>query len=122
MLMKEKRISLRFRMDNGQDRKAWEILEAVAKERNASKNAVAIDLILSGGVHTDSVDELAERIAGLVATKLTKELSCIPVGSGASGGPVFGNDVNTEKTDTCSRADEPELLGEEALDFLDMFG
>ena len=120
--MKDKRISLRFRMNNEQDMKAWEILEAVARERNASKNTVAIDLILSGGVHTDSADELAERVAVLVADKLKKELSCIPVSSGASGEPVFGNDVNTEKTDTCSRADEPELLGEEALDFLDMFG
>lgn len=122
MLMKEKRISLRFRMDNDQDRKAWEILETVATERNTSKNAVVIDLILSGGVHTDSVDELAERIAGLVATKLTKELSCMPMSSGASGEAVSGNDVNTEKVDTDSRADEPELLGEETLDFLDMFG
>ena len=120
--MKEKRISLRFRMDNDQDRKAWEILETVATERNTSKNAVVIDLILSGGVHTDSVDELAERIAGLVATKLTKELSCMPMSSGASGEAVSGNDVNTEKVDTDSRADEPELLGEETLDFLDMFG
>lgn len=122
MLMKEKRISLRFRMDNGQDRKAWEILEAVAKERNASKNAVAIDLILSGGVHTDSVDELAERIAGLVATKLTKELSCIPMSSGASGEAESDIHVNTEKKDSVSRADEPELLSEEALDFLAVFG
>ena len=122
MHMEEKRISLRFRMDNEMDRKAWEILKSVAKERNTSKNAVAIDLILSGGVHTDSADELAERIAGLVANKLTKELICIPMGSGASGEAVSGNDVNTEKADTDSRADEPELLGEEALDFLDMFG
>ena len=122
MHMEEKRISLRFRMDNEMDRKAWEILKAVAKERNTSKNAVAIDLILSGGVHTDSADELAERIAGLVANKLTKELICILMGSGASREAVSGNDVNTEKADTGSRADEPELLGEEALDFLDMFG
>ena len=122
MLMKEKRISLRFRMDNDQDRKAWEMLEAVATERNTSKNAVAIDLILSGGVHTDSADELAERIAELVANKLTKELICIPTGSGASGEAVSENDVSAEKADTDSRADEPELLGEEALDFLDIFG
>ena len=120
--MKEKRISLRFRMDNDQDRKAWEILEAVAIERNTSKNAVVIDLILSGGLHADSADELAERIAGLVANKLTKELISIPTGSGASGEAASGNDVNTEKTDIGSRADEPELLGEEALDFLDIFG
>ena len=122
MLMKEKRISLRFRMDNDQDRKAWEILEAVAKERNTSKNAVAIDLILSGEMKPHSADELAERIAELVANKLTKELICIPMGSGASGEAVSENDVSAEKADTDSRADEPELLGEEALDFLDMFG
>ena len=122
MLMKEKRISLRFRMDNDQDRKAWEILEAVAKERNTSKNAVAIDLILSGEMKPHSADELAERIAELVANKLTKELICIPMGSGASGEAVSENDVSAEKADTDSRADEPELLGEEALDFLDIFG
>lgn len=120
--MKEKRISLRFRMDNDQDRKAWEILEAVAKERNTSKNAVAIDLILSGEMKLHSADELAERIAELVANKLIKELICIPMGSGASEEAVSGNDVSAEKADTDSRADEPELLGEEALDFLDMFG
>ena len=122
MLMKEKRISLRFRMDNDQDRKAWEILEAVAKERNTSKNAVAIDLILSGEMKLHSADELAERIAELVANKLIKELICIPMGSGASEEAVSGNDVSAEKADTDSRADEPELLGEEALDFLEMFG
>lgn len=83
---------------------------------------LAIALILSCGVHTDSADELAERVTVLVADELKKELVCIPVSSGASGEPVFGNDMNTEKTDTCARADEPELLGEEALDFLDMFG
>ena len=120
--MEEKRISLRFRMDNELDRKAWEILKAVAKERNTSKNAVAIDLILSGEMKPHSADELAERIAKLVANKLTKELICIPMGSGASGEAVSGNDVSAEKADTDSRADEPELLGEEALNFLDMFG
>ena len=120
--MKEKRISLRFRMDNDQDRKAWEILEAVAIERNTSKNAVVIDLILSGGLHADSADELAERIAGVVVDKLKEEFSYIPMGSGASGEAVSGNNVSTEKADIDSRADEPEILGEEALEFLDMFG
>ena len=122
MLMKEKRISLRFRMDNEQDMKAWEILELIAREKNTSKNAVAIDLILSGGVHTDSVDELVERVAVLIADKLNKEISCIKLGSVASGKSELGVNVNTEKTDLGFRADEPELLGEEALDFLDMFG
>ena len=120
--MKEKRISLRFREDNEQDMKAWRILEAVAKERNISKNAVAIDLILSGGMHADSADELAEHVARLVANKLKKELIYILTGSVASGETVSGEKVNTENADTVSRADEPELLGEEALDFLDMFG
>ena len=45
--MKEKRISLRFREENEQDMRAWKILEKVAKERNISKNAAVIDLILS---------------------------------------------------------------------------
>ena len=120
--MKDKRISLRFRMDNELDSKAWKILETLATERNISKNAVVIDLILSGGVHTDSVDELVERVAVLVADKLKKELSCIPMSSGASGEAESDIHVNTEKKDSVSRADEPELLSEEALDFLAVFG
>ena len=120
--MKEKRISLRFRMDNDQDRKAWEILEAVATERNTSKNAVAIDLILSGEIKPHSADALAEHIALLVADKLKAELGCVQLGSGASGETESNIHVNTEKKDSVSGADEPELLGEEALDFLAMFG
>lgn len=120
--MEERRISLRFRMDNELDRKAWEILKAVAKERNTSKNAVAIELILSGEMKPHSADELAERIALLVADKLKEELGCVQIGSGASGEAESDIHVNTEKKGSVSGADEPELLGEEALDFLAMFG
>ena len=45
--MKDKRISLRFRADNERDMEAWKMLEEMAQKKNASKNSVAIELILS---------------------------------------------------------------------------
>ena len=40
--MKEKRISLRFRTDNAQDMKVWQLLEETARDKNASKNSIVI--------------------------------------------------------------------------------
>ena len=42
--MEEKRISLRFQMNNELDLKAWELLEEAAKKKNASKNSIVIGL------------------------------------------------------------------------------
>ena len=120
--MKEKRISLRFREENEQDMRAWKILEKVAKERNVSKNAAAIDLILAKEERVDSADELAKRIALLVAEEIKKDEMSIPIGSEARGNPVSDKTENVRKEDTEFPADEPEVLGEEALDFLEMFG
>ena len=72
--MKEKRISLRFREENEQDMRAWKILEKVAKERNISKNAAAITLIIAKEEQVDSADELAKRIALLVAEEITSSM------------------------------------------------
>ena len=121
--MKEKRISLRFREENEQDMKAWKILEKKAKEKNISKNAAVIDLILSKEEQVDSADELAKRIALLVAEEIKKNGMSIPISSEARGNSVSGKAENTIiKEGTDSPADEPEVLGEEALDFLEMFG
>ena len=120
--MKEKRISLRFREENEQDMRAWKILEKVAKERNISKNAAVIDLILSKEEQADSADELAKHIALLVAEGMKKSGMSIPISSEARGNSVSDKTENVREEDADSQADEPEVLGEEALDFLEMFG
>ena len=63
--MKDKRISLRFRADNERDMETWKMLEEMAQKKNASKNSVAIELILSGSTKRNADDVLAERIAEL---------------------------------------------------------
>lgn len=120
--MKEKRISLRFREENEQDMRAWKLLEKIAKERNISKNAAAITLILAKEEQVDSADELAKRIALLVAEKMKENGMSIPISSEARGNSVSDKTENVSMEDTDSQADEPEVLGEEALDFLEMFG
>ena len=120
--MKDKRISLRFRADNERDMETWKMLEEMAQKKNASKNSVAIELILSGSTKRDADDVFAERIAELVANKLKDQLS-MPTGSSVSNGAIVSGDGRDEDHDeTKSQSDEPELLGEDALDFLDLFG
>lgn len=119
--MKEKRISLRFREENEQDMRAWKILEKVAKERNVSKNAAAIDLILAKEERVDSADELAKRIALLVAEEIKKNGMSIPISREARGNSASDKTENVRKEDTEFPTDEPEVLGEEALEFLEMF-
>ena len=72
--MEEKRISLRFQMNNELDLKAWELLEEAAKKKNASKNSIVIGLILAALEHENSDDARAERIAELVV-KINPDLS-----------------------------------------------
>ena len=120
--MKEKRISVRFREENEQDMRAWKLLEKVAKERNISKNAAAIALILAKEEQVDSAEELAKRIALLVAEEIKKTGMSIPIGSEARGNSVSDKTESVSEEDTDSQADEPQVLGEEALDFLEMFG
>ena len=94
------------------------MLEVMAQKNNTSKNSVAIELILSGSTKRDADDALAERIAELVADKLTMK-----TGSSVSNGAIVSGDGRDEDHDeTKSQSDEPELLGEDALDFLDLFG
>lgn len=119
--MKDKRISLRFREDNTLESEAWKRLEDYAKKKNISKNAALIDLILSGGSKDNSVEEMGEQIADAVAEKLMGKLALVQADSGAKKGTVVTM-ADTSESETVSKADEPELLGEEALDFLDMFG
>ena len=122
MLMKDKRISLRFRADNERDMEAWKMLEEMAQKKNASKNSVAIELILSASTQRDADDALAERIAELVADKLSNKLP-MQTGSSVSNGAIVSGDGRDENHDeTKPQSDEPELLGEDALDFLNLFG
>ena len=98
------------------------MLEEMAQKKNASKNSVAIELILSGSTKQEVDEALAERIAELIADKLTDQLS-MPTGSSVSNGAIVSGDGRDEDHDeTKSQSDEPELLGEDALDFLDIFG
>ena len=98
------------------------MLEEMTQKKNASKNSVAIELILSGSTKQEVDDALAERIAELIADKLTDQLS-MPTGSSVSNGAIVSGDGRDENHDeTKHQADEPELLGEDALDFLDIFG
>lgn len=120
--MKDKRISLRFRADNERDMEAWKMLEVMAQKKNASKNSVAIELILSVSTKRDADDVLAERIAELVEDKITNKLTMPTESSVSSGAIVSGNGRDEDHDETKSQADEPELLGEDALDFLDLFG
>ena len=117
--MKEKRISLRFRTDNEQDMKVWKLLEKTSREKNASKNSIVIEHLLSALEHKDTNDALAEQIAELVILKL--------------GGVTIQREAIGESTSNCMeekvaelegipQADEPAVLGEDALDFLDIFG
>lgn len=120
--MKDKRISLRFQADNERDMEAWKMLEEMSQKKNASKNSVAIELILSGSTKRDADDALAEHIAELVADKLTNKLTMLTV-SNVSNGTIVSCDGKEEDYDEIKpQSDEPELLGEDALDFLDLFG
>lgn len=89
--MKDKRISLRFRADNERDMEAWKMLEEMAQKKNASKNSVVIELIVSGSTKRDADEALAERIAELIADKLTDQLS-MPTGSSVSNGAIVSGD------------------------------
>ena len=98
------------------------MLEEMAEKKYASKNAVASERILAGSTKRNAEDGLAERIAELVADKLTNKLT-MQTGSSVSNGAIVSGDGRDEDHDeTKSQSDEPELLGEDALDFLDLFG
>ena len=117
--MKDKRISLRFRADNERDMEAWKMLEEMAQKKNASKNSVAIELILSGSTKRNADDVLAERIAELVVAKLGGVTIQREATEGDNSAIEKGTGVRTELEPL---ADEPEMLGEDAVGFLDIFG
>lgn len=117
--MNEKRISLRFQINNKLDMKAWKLLEKVANEKKASKNSIIIELIISALKNENSDDELAEHIAELVVTKLGR----VTIQREAKGGDNSATEKGTVvRTELEPQADEPEILGEDAIGFLDMFG
>ena len=116
--MNEKRISLRFRVDNELDMKVWNLLDETARMKNVSKNSLIMELLMRAFEQENSDDAFAERIAELVARKL----SVAPMMYEAKQTLVIVDAGKTAETTEASNADEPELLGEEALDFLGAFG
>lgn len=117
--MNEKRISLRFQTDNVLDMKAWELLEKATNKKKASKNSIMIELIISALENENSDDALAEEIAELVVAKLGGALIQREAAGGDNSAIEKGTDAKTELE---PQADEPEVLGEDAIGFLDMFG
>lgn len=111
--MKEKRISLRFREDNERDMKVWNLLGEIALKKNASKNSVALELLLAGSEGANGVndDAFAELVACRVVEKLNLKLNTTTADNEAKGAAC--------KADP--EADEPVELDEDALDFLDAF-
>lgn len=119
--MSEKRLSIRFRMDNPQDKEAWELLQRISEEENISKNAVALRLICKGAVSDGSIETsswnmVAERIADLVANKLEtsiRQIKEIPA--------CDTRDITTAISNDSSFTDEFRAVSEDALSFLDEF-
>ena len=111
--MKEKRISLRFREDNERDMKAWNLLEEIALKKNASKNSVALELLIAGveGNNRVNDDAFAELVASRVIERLNLSLPVNPASNEAKGAACR----------EAPGADEPVELDEDALDFLDAF-
>jgi len=116
--MEEKRLSLRFRMDREQDKRAWELLQRISAEENTSRNASIIRLICNSadGEAGRSLDEVAEDIAELVAVKVAAKLK-------TSEDMTTAAKVADDKVFVSQQpqADEPDFVGEEALNFLDSF-
>lgn len=119
LIMNDMRISLRFRKDNETDVKTWELLDKVAKERNASKNSIALELIRIGAAHIESSeDAVAEHIADMVSERIGKMLNETISRSEAT--VVTATELKKEY-EPLPQADEPIILGEDALDFLSNF-
>ena len=117
--MVEKRLSIRFRMDNEQDRKAWDLLQRFSEEENTSKNAVAIGLICKGAEVTDanekgSLDVMAQTIAEMVANKLVESAGAIESLSMVSR----ESESNSQQE---SQGGDLRPISEVALSFLDEF-
>ena len=119
--MEEKRLSIRFRMDNPQDKEAWELLQRISAEENISKNAAALRLICNGAVSAGSTEKVslevvAEKIADIVSNKLEAGIRQI------KEIPACKNEYTTtalakEEIQT----DEFRAVSKEALSFLDEF-
>ena len=114
--MDEKRLSLRFRMDNELDRRAWDNLQRLALKEKASKNTIALRLICQGADKNDygSLDAVAEKIAELVAEKIPGFVPTSDASDTATKVP--DNDGNQEP-----QTSELRPISEEVLSFLDGF-
>ena len=120
--MEEKRLSIRFRMDNPQDRKAWDLLQILSSEENLSKNAIALRLICKGADACDTpgnsaLDLIANQIADLVADKLLANAGSI------NFIPASNSEAAEKEAKAVSEPDDDEIrtVSKEALSFLDDF-
>ena len=119
--MEEKRLSIRFRMDNPQDKKAWDLLQILSSEENLSKNAIALRLICKGADACDTPGSsalglIANQIADLVADKLlanTGSVNFIPANKCESD--------EKEVKAVSEPDDEIRTVSKKALSFLDDF-
>jgi len=99
--------------------KAWKLLEKEANEKKASKNSIMIELIKSALESVNSGDALAEQIAELVVAKLGGATIQREAREDSNSSIEDSNDAKMELE---PQADEPEILGEDAIGFLDIFG
>lgn len=120
--MEEKRLSIRFRMDNPQDKKAWDLLQILSSEENLSKNAIALRLICKGADACDTsgnsaLDLIANQIADLVADKLLANAGSI------NFIPASNSEAAEKEAKAVSESDDDEIrtISKEALSFLDDF-
>lgn len=120
--MKDKRISLRFRAENERDMQAWKLLEEMTQKANLSKNSIVIELILSSSKQQNDDEGIAEHIAELVAHKLENRLIVSTTSDGIKEAIVSKDERGFHHDEPEPVSDEPEFLGEDVLDFLDLFG
>lgn len=119
--MEEKRLSIRFRMDNPQDKKAWDLLQILSSEENLSKNAIALRLIRKGADACDTpgnsaLNLIANQIADLVADKLLANAGSV------NFIPASNSEAAEKETKAVSEPDdEIRTVSKEALSFLDDF-
>ena len=118
--MGEKRLSLRFREDNEQDMKAWEYLNYHCDKNNISRNAFLIGLITENDNKKADISE-TEKIADLVAEKVSKLLSALPLEHPVNVSGKVESVAERKEEEAELIADDPDAIGTDAADFLDMF-
>lgn len=120
--MEDKRISIRFRCDHELDMAAWNRLEELAVNKNTSKNSIIIDCLLQyvGNAPSQSIKN-TEELADKIADKIMSRLEHLPFAKGANKATPSGENHSMNETEAKQEEDEPVLLSEASLDFLNAF-